>query len=80
MDGVAVVSDIVASTDPLSAAKKIANIVNAFKASANAPVFSLSPSPYVVDTFKQGAGVFLSAVKKFSPLVHQVRGNRSLSR
>ena len=79
LDGVAVVSDIVASTDPLNAARKIANIVNAFKTSTNAPVFSLSPSPYVVDTFKQGVGVFLSAIKKFSPLVHQVRGDRSPS-
>ncbi|KAI0330153.1 Hydroxyethylthiazole kinase [Cubamyces sp. BRFM 1775] len=75
LDGVAVVSDIVASTDPLNAAKKIATIVNAFKAAANPPVFSLLPSRYAVDDFKQGVGAFLSAVKKFSPLVHQITNN-----
>ncbi|KAI0645367.1 Hydroxyethylthiazole kinase [Trametes meyenii] len=71
LDGLAVVSDIVASTDPLSAAQRIAIIVKAFKA-VFSPTFSLSPSPYAVDAFKDSIGELLLAVKKFSPLVHQI--------
>ncbi|KAI0769338.1 Hydroxyethylthiazole kinase [Trametes elegans] len=71
LDGVAVVSDIVASTDPSNAAKRIATIVNAFKAQP-VPVFSLSPSSYVADSFKHGVGELLTTVEQFSPLVHQI--------
>ncbi|KAI0674972.1 Hydroxyethylthiazole kinase [Trametes maxima] len=71
LDGLAVVSDIVASPDPLNAARRIATIVKAFKA-VPLPTFSLSPSTYAVDAFKHGTGQLLLAVKKFSPLVHQI--------
>ncbi|EIW63083.1 Hydroxyethylthiazole kinase [Trametes versicolor FP-101664 SS1] len=73
LDGVAVVSDIVASTDPLTAAKRIATIVQAFKA-APAPTFSLSSS-YAADAFTKGVGELLSAVRSHSPLVHQITNN-----
>ncbi|KAH9855176.1 Hydroxyethylthiazole kinase [Lenzites betulinus] len=74
LDGVAVVSDIVASTDPLNAAKRIATIVQAFK-SASVPTFSLSVSSYSPDIVKKQVGELLSAVKTFSPLAHQITNN-----
>ncbi|KAI0356149.1 Hydroxyethylthiazole kinase [Trametes cingulata] len=74
LDGVAVVSDIVASTEPLVAAKRLATIISAFKAIAP-PTFSLSPSPYSVDAFRNGVGKVLTAVKTSAPLVHQITNN-----
>ncbi|KAI0633418.1 Hydroxyethylthiazole kinase [Trametes polyzona] len=71
LDGLAVVSDIVASTDPLNAAKRVATIVQAFK-SIPTPTFSLAPSSYTADAFRGGVGELLTAVKKHSPLVHQI--------
>ncbi|KAI0371158.1 Hydroxyethylthiazole kinase [Pilatotrama ljubarskyi] len=71
LDGVAVVSDIVASTDPFNAAKRLATIIQAFKA-VPPPTFSLSPAPYAIEAFKHGVGELLTAVKKSSPLVHQI--------
>ncbi|EJF65143.1 Hydroxyethylthiazole kinase [Dichomitus squalens LYAD-421 SS1] len=71
LDGLAVVSDIVASTDPYNAAKKIAGIVHAFKASP-LPCFSTFPPSYASESVKRQVGELLSAVKRFSPLVHQI--------
>ncbi|KAM5533305.1 hypothetical protein V8D89_012979 [Ganoderma adspersum] len=71
LDGLAVVSDIVASRDPYNAAKRIATIVQAFKASP-LPCFSTFPPSYASDVIKHKVGELLSAVKKFSPLVHQI--------
>ncbi|KAI0829695.1 Hydroxyethylthiazole kinase [Trametes gibbosa] len=74
LDGVAVVSDIVASTDPLNASRRIATIVQAFK-SDPAPKFSISSLSYSADVFKKGVGELLSAAHNFSPLVHQITNN-----
>ncbi|PIL34226.1 hypothetical protein GSI_03937 [Ganoderma sinense ZZ0214-1] len=71
LDGLAVVSDIVASRDPYNAAKRIATIVQAFKANP-LPCFSTFPPTYASDAIKLKVGELLSAVKKFSPLVHQI--------
>ncbi|KAI9067159.1 Hydroxyethylthiazole kinase [Trametes sanguinea] len=75
LDGVAVVSDIVASTDPLNAAKRLSTKIKAFYSTPSPPVFSLSPSPYSADTLKQSVGRLLSAIKEYSPLVHQITNN-----
>ena len=76
LDGLAVVSDIVASRDPYNAAKRIATIVQAFKANP-LPCFSTFPPSYASDGIKHKVGELLSAVKKFSPLVHQVQDPRT---
>ncbi|KAI0779860.1 Hydroxyethylthiazole kinase [Fomes fomentarius] len=74
LDGLAVVSDIVASSDPYTAAKRIATIVQAFKGN---PItsFSTFPPSYSIDSIKHGVGEILSAVRHFSPLVHQITNN-----
>lgn len=72
LDGVAVVSDIVASTDPLSAAWKLSTIVSIFKSSPP-PVFSFGSTRYTVESIKNAAGSILASVRKFTPLIHQVR-------
>ena len=73
LDGVAVVSDIVASLDPLSAAKKLATIIGAYKNSSTQSIFSLGAGGYTVDGVKNAAASILTSVRKYSPLVHQVR-------
>lgn len=79
LDGVAVVSDIVASTDPCTAAQKIATVVRVFKAHQQPAVHKhsmtnpASASPHTAESLKELAGSHLSSIKKFSPLVHQVR-------
>ena len=72
MDGLAVVSDIVADKDPYNAAKRIATIIQAFKAH---PItcFSKHSISYTIDTIKVLCGTLLYAVKHHTPLVHQVR-------
>ena len=54
LDGIAVVSDIVASNDPYNAAKKIATIVKAFKTNPNA-TFTTPPMALSADSVKQAA-------------------------
>ncbi|CDO76183.1 hypothetical protein BN946_scf185037.g6 [Trametes cinnabarina] len=77
LDGVAVVSDIVASTDPLNAAKRLSTKIKAFNSAPSPPVFSLSLSSYTytADALKKNVGEFLCAIKKFAPLVHQITNN-----
>ena len=77
LDGLAVVSDIVASNDPLSAAKKLGTIIKAFKnaQSVQAHVFSQSlngPTKYTSDEVKRAVGKALADIREFGPLVHQV--------
>ncbi|KAI0743772.1 Hydroxyethylthiazole kinase [Daedaleopsis nitida] len=74
LDGLAVVSDIVASRDPYNAAKRVATVVQAFKANP-LPCFSTFPPSYASESIKRGVGDILSAVKKFSPLIHQITNN-----
>ncbi|KAI0745504.1 Hydroxyethylthiazole kinase [Earliella scabrosa] len=74
LDGLAVVSDIVASRDPYNAAKRIATIVQAFKANPFT-CFSTFPPSYTPDSIKRGVGEVLLAVRQFSPLVHQITNN-----
>lgn len=77
LDGVAVVSDIMASTDPFAASQRLSRFIQAFYRSS-LHTFSLGPSAltsadtYTVEGIKTAVGTILHAVKKFSPLVHQV--------
>ncbi|RPD78212.1 Hydroxyethylthiazole kinase [Lentinus tigrinus ALCF2SS1-7] len=68
LDGLAVVSDIVASKDPYTAAKRIATIVNACKAN---PLICFSTF-HAPDVIKRSVGELLGAVKQYSPIVHQL--------
>ncbi|KAL6310475.1 thiamine phosphate synthase superfamily [Sparassis latifolia] len=78
LDGVAVVSDIVASPEPRSAAQRIATTVRAFKACSH-NTFSLSHLPtrpaYTARGILAHVGANLEAVKKFSPLTQQITNN-----
>lgn len=72
LDGVAVVSDIMASQDPYAAAKSLTTLIRGFYRS---PYWTSVPAPhtrYTVESIKNGVGAILQAVRKHSPLVHQV--------
>lgn len=79
LEGVAVVSDIMASSDPCASSRQLAAQIRAFYASSQHLAFSSAPSqphqfaPYTPHTIKQFAAQCLSAIKKHTPLVHQVR-------
>jgi thiamine-phosphate diphosphorylase/hydroxyethylthiazole kinase len=72
LDGLAVISDIVASREPLIAAKRLKDSVSHFKASRTR--FSLGD--YTTESLKGSVGEALKYVRQFSPLVHQVRFKR----
>ncbi|KDQ57589.1 hypothetical protein JAAARDRAFT_207093 [Jaapia argillacea MUCL 33604] len=78
LDGVAVVSDIVASTTPLIASERLTTIVRAFKHSIASPseplkhIFSSPGSPYDAQSIVSGAAILLDTIKKHNPLIHQI--------
>ncbi|KAL1736241.1 Hydroxyethylthiazole kinase family-domain-containing protein [Schizophyllum commune] len=69
LDGVAVVSDIMASRDPGAASAKLAGIVKAFKEGRAAPAPSTSLK---VDDLLDGVVRVMEVVKEINPLVHQI--------
>lgn len=70
LDGLAVVSDIIASHEPLMAAKRLRDVVHHFKASRTK--FS-SLDDYTTESLRVSVGEALRYVRELSPLVHQVR-------
>lgn len=70
LDGLAVVSDIVASREPLIAAKKLKDAVTLFKASR---IKFSSVDEYTTESLRRSVGEALRSVRELSPLVHQVR-------
>ena len=72
LDGLAVVSDIVASPKPKAAAGRLASIVRAFK-SASPSIFSVPGAQYTPEEIKEQVASLISAVRRHSPLVQQVR-------
>ncbi|KAI0342020.1 Hydroxyethylthiazole kinase [Trametopsis cervina] len=70
LDGVAVVSDIMASLQPLVAAQTLSTRVRAFYQGTSAP-----RSTYDVEGIKASVGSILQSVKKYGPLVHQITNN-----
>lgn len=70
LDGLAVVSDIVASREPLMAAMRLKDSVAHFKASRTR--FS-SHDDYTIESLKGSVGKALNYIRQLSPLVHQVR-------
>lgn len=76
MDGVAVVSDIMASPEPAIVSNKLCSLVKAFHAQPQPRVFStldrIHGPTYTAASIKKDAGAILDAIRKFGPLVHQV--------
>jgi thiamine-phosphate diphosphorylase/hydroxyethylthiazole kinase len=77
LDGIAVVSEIMASPEPRQAAEMLADRVRTFKNARQAlPIpGSLAvrrQSEYTPEAVIEQSGVLLEAVRKYSPLVHQV--------
>jgi thiamine-phosphate diphosphorylase/hydroxyethylthiazole kinase len=75
LDGIAVVSDIVGSTDPTASARKLFGVIRAFKlSSAQVPdVLSVSTPEHTPESIKASASNLLGVIKSLNPLVHQVR-------
>ncbi|KZT71053.1 HK-domain-containing protein [Daedalea quercina L-15889] len=71
LDGLAVVSDIVASPEPKLAAEKLAFIVRAFK-SGPPSSSSLPDARYTAEWIKEQVASLVPAVRKHGPLVHQI--------
>ncbi|KAF7793804.1 hypothetical protein EIP86_004925 [Pleurotus ostreatoroseus] len=71
LDGVAVVSDIVASTEPKIAAQRLAAKIRAFY---DLPfrTFSEAHTSLTTDGIKNSVGRILTSIRKFGPLVHQI--------
>ncbi|KZT11068.1 Hydroxyethylthiazole kinase [Laetiporus sulphureus 93-53] len=71
LDGLAVVSDIVASPEPKVAAEKLATIVRAFK--SNPPSrFSLPSGIYSPEYLKDRVGALISSIREHGPLIQQI--------
>lgn len=71
LDGLAVVSDIVASLEPKAAAGRLASIIRAFK-QASPSTFSFPDALYTPEKVKERVASLIPAVRKHSPLVQQV--------
>lgn len=81
LDGVAVVSDIVGSSDPSASARTLFDIIRAFKSSSvEVPGPStLSTLVYNPEYIKASVSNLLGVTKSLRPLVHQVKPYTSLT-
>ncbi|KAF9010698.1 thiamine biosynthetic bifunctional enzyme Thi4 [Cyathus striatus] len=70
LDGVAVVSEIVASQTPRQAAEDLAKTINAFRAELSLP--RLINSEYTPETILEGVSKLMSSVRELNPLIHQI--------
>ncbi|KAJ7188309.1 thiamine biosynthetic bifunctional enzyme Thi4 [Mycena filopes] len=68
LDGVAVVSDIVASPDPEAAARRLKSIFNACKKTASVQTASIRTRAQILDD----AITIMDGVRNLNPLVHQI--------
>ncbi|KZV80506.1 thiamine biosynthetic bifunctional enzyme Thi4 [Exidia glandulosa HHB12029] len=69
LDGVAVVSDIVASTTPFDASKQLYNLTSAALTSFSA---RSAPTPFSTEALLQRAVAAFALIRKHGPLVHQI--------
>jgi thiamine-phosphate diphosphorylase/hydroxyethylthiazole kinase len=79
LDGLAIVSEIYASPEPKAIAGQFADIVRSFKAgqasrAVPGTFMFRPPSDYTSTVVLEQAAAFVDVVRKYSPLVHQVRG------
>jgi thiamine-phosphate diphosphorylase / hydroxyethylthiazole kinase len=75
LDGLAVVSEIVGSTEPRQRAEKLASIIKAFKASqqvAAIPGSLAIRKTYTIDDILETSGQLLKDLRRLRPVVHQV--------
>ena len=75
LDGVAVVSEIVASPAPQEVSQRFAHTIRAFKSSSKdifSSILSLSGRRYTSESIKRDVGVLLRAIRESSPMIHQV--------
>lgn len=70
LDGIAVVSDIVASSAPRSAAERLKDILDAWV--HHFDVQSRVPQVYDVETIKNGVVELMQVIRDKSPLIHQI--------
>src|SRR5882762_8972012 len=75
LDGIAIVSDIVGSLDPLASARTLCDIIRAFKlSSVQVPAsVSVATSPRTTESIKASVSNLLGVIKSLNPLVHQVK-------
>ncbi|EGO25805.1 hypothetical protein SERLADRAFT_348122 [Serpula lacrymans var. lacrymans S7.9] len=74
LDGIAVVSDIVASTTPFHAAQNLSSILGAFNRNITLRVDQRydATSSHIIDKIKNGVCNLMQTIKKTSPLIHQI--------
>ncbi|KAI0066253.1 thiamine biosynthetic bifunctional enzyme [Artomyces pyxidatus] len=76
LDGVAVVSDIVASLEPRAAAERLSSTFGAWHAVPRAPSsFSSASAGYTSARVVEAAAALLSTLRRVKPLVHQITNN-----
>ncbi|KAG6918053.1 hypothetical protein DXG01_016709 [Tephrocybe rancida] len=73
LDGVAIVSDIVASANPRQAAETLSRIFKSFNADLPAAISPAGPS--AGDSIVEKVTQLLSTVREVNPLVHQITNN-----
>ncbi|KAK7472494.1 thiamine biosynthetic bifunctional enzyme [Stygiomarasmius scandens] len=76
LDGVAVVSAIVTSTEPRHAASELAGTIRAFKQGPSAAQgLSLSANRYTNETIIDKVVTLMKSIRNINPLVHQITNN-----
>ncbi|KAF9071660.1 thiamine biosynthetic bifunctional enzyme Thi4 [Rhodocollybia butyracea] len=75
LDGVAVVSEIVASTHPRETAAKLRELIYAFRRGSSILKGLSVHSEYSVETVIDGVVDIFEAIRKHNPLVHQITNN-----
>jgi len=66
LDGIAVVSDIMNSVDPLASARSLSNTIRAFKS------YSVLSPEHTAESIKTSVSSLLGIIKSLKPLVHQI--------
>lgn len=75
LDGVAVVSDIFASSDPSASARKLSTVIRAFQKHSSLLLSTGISSPtlkYSAESIKASTSNLLMTIKNMNPLIHQV--------
>ncbi|TFY80989.1 hypothetical protein EWM64_g3030 [Hericium alpestre] len=77
LHGVAVVSEIMASTEPRAASERLARIIRSWSASPRVPASfsSFEASMYTAQRVVDSAAKLLAQVRELKPLVHQITNN-----
>ncbi|KAJ4497211.1 thiamine biosynthetic bifunctional enzyme Thi4 [Lentinula lateritia] len=79
LDGVAVVSEIVASTRPREAAAKLREVLSAFRSGDSIFKAMRTRSEYTAGSVIDGVIQIMTCVRDHNPLVHQITNNVSIA-